>query len=44
MSHAFLELCVRSLAKLLRCVFTILTDCDVVQHRDCKYLLMTTYL
>ena len=44
MSHAFLELCVRSLAKLLRCVFTILTDRDVAQHRDCKYLLITKYL
>ena len=44
MSHAFLELCVRSLPKLSRCVFTILTDCDVVQHCGCKYLLMTTYL
>ena len=32
MSHAFLELCMQSLAKLLRCLFTILTDCDVVQH------------
>ena len=44
MSHAFHELCVRSLAKLLRCVFTMLTDCDVDQHHDGKYLLMTTYL
>ena len=41
MSHAFLELCVRSLAKLLRCVFTILTDGDVVQQISTNdYILM----